>query len=198
MTLTLKFSMFLLMLIRLGCTYSNDNTNLQISQARLRKKRGEDKVDVTPGEGKEKAKESSGDNMTDENDSASDCDISEAEDDDDSDEPEDSIEEVFCNTNEQDTSNEKIFQWLNLYGEPNLLASHQVVLFVGDPGCGKTTLSYMLCYASDGNLQVRKTCISHISHLLTIIYRFSMQITYSMLCHPIFFLLGRIQFKLKT
>jgi KaiC/GvpD/RAD55 family RecA-like ATPase len=60
----------------------------------------------------------------------------------------------FSDVNEAVGGINRISDWLQQHGQKNLLSDNFVVFFVGKPGCGKTTLSYMLCYASDATIQV--------------------------------------------
>ena len=51
--------------------------------------------------------------------------------------------------------NHLIVSWLKAHGTPNMLIGNMVALFVGDPGVGKTTISYMYTHARDTNLQLK-------------------------------------------
>jgi hypothetical protein len=67
------------------------------------------------------------------------------------------IETVFGIVGEEGggvIDNTKIGNWFAHHGKEGMLLGNCVVLFVGKPGCGKTTLSYMMCYAYDSNIQV--------------------------------------------
>ena len=79
---------------------------------------------------------------------------SEVEDDDVDKSEDSSFDNIFVGTTNPVCINKTISKYLAQHGEQDMLAGNHVVLFVGKPGCGKTTLSYMLCYSCDSNLQV--------------------------------------------
>ena len=54
----------------------------------------------------------------------------------------------------EESNNPEVERWLKQHGTAGMLEGFGVIIFVGMPGSGKTTLSYMLCHASDPNIKV--------------------------------------------